>query len=221
MSSRVAETVERQSLGLKALFAGLDPATDSAVLDLGPASGTNLTFFSELGCRVHVADLYRSLWDSDGGRPTDAATFADACSSLLPSSGDHRFDYILTWDLFNYLTQDQITAVVEPLTALCKPGAVLFSMISIRHQIASRPGSFQILEPGKLSTQQVPSNARPSPEYKEPQLLRLLPGFLVRRCFLMRHGVQEYLFEYKPVSAGNQQLATGLPGPRPRSLRMP
>ncbi|MCB1036832.1 MAG: hypothetical protein KDD47_23605, partial [Acidobacteria bacterium] len=58
------EEGEYRSLGLQAWFDQLAPEASPAVLDLGPASGSNLNFFHELGARLHVADLYRSLAES-------------------------------------------------------------------------------------------------------------------------------------------------------------
>ncbi len=156
-----------------------------------------------------MADLYRSLWDSEAGHPQDSSGFGTACASLLPNG--QTFDFILLWDLLNFLTQPQISALLKPLTGLCKNGTLVFAMISIRPHIAPRPACFHILELDRLRTEEASTRVRPSPQYKEPELLRLLPHFQVRRCFLMRHGVQEYLFEYRKPAANTVKESPVIP----------
>jgi hypothetical protein len=49
-----------------------------------------------------------------------------------------------------------------------------------------------------------PSTAamRPAPRFPPALVERLTQGFVVVQSVLMRQGVQEYLFERKPASAG-------------------
>jgi len=189
---------EHRSPGFAALCSQLRPGGDAAVLDLGPASGANVAFFSEMGCRLHVSDLYRSLQDGAPRPAGDTQGFARACRELLPETDGSTFDYVLAWDLLNYLAPDEIEVLARYLTALCHPGTDLFTMISIRHQIPVRPLGYQILSQNELRYGEPARVLRDSPEYKEPTLLRLLPGFLVQRCFLLRNGMQEYLLRYSP-----------------------
>lgn len=188
------EEGQYRSLGLKAWFDQLGPAAAPSVLDLGPASGSNLNFFHEMGARMHVADLYRSLTESGERSREDPAIFHRACERMLPDPSQASFDLILTWDLLNYLSEQEIHTLARHLRAYCTERTFLFALVSIRHQLPAHPLSFQILEPGLLSYS-VPSQIlRPCPEYKEPHLLRLLGGaFQVQRCFLLRHGYKEFL----------------------------
>ncbi len=183
-----------RSLGLKAWFDQNGPSSAPSILDLGPASGSNLSFFHEMGARLHVADLYRSLSETGERSREDPAVFERACSRMLPDPSSTSFDLILTWDLLNYFSEQEIRTLARHLRGYCRRRTFLFSLISIRHQLPAHPLSFQILDPGSLSYS-VPSRVlRPCPEYKEPHLLRLLRGsFEVRRCFLLRHGYKEYL----------------------------
>ena len=183
-----------RSLGLKAWFDQIGPAFAPSVIDLGPASGSNLSFFHEMGARLHVADLFRSLSETGERSREDPAVFQRACCRMLPDPREASFDLILTWDLLNYLSEQEIRTLAEHLKGYCRRRTFLFSLISIRHQIPAHPLSFQILDPGSLSYS-VPSQVmRPCPEYKEPHLLRLLEGsFQVQRCFLLRHGYKECL----------------------------
>lgn len=194
---------EYRSPGFSIVSRLVEARPDSSILDLGPASGSNVGYFSELGCRLHVADLYRSL-NQENGRPAgETLGFARACREMLPDPEGGAFDFILAWDLLNYLTEDEIRVLARHLTALCRPGSELFALISIRHRIPSQPLRYQILEGGRLSYSEPSPHQRTSPEYKEPLLKRLLPGFAVERCFLLRHGFQEYLFRYQPESVAS------------------
>ena len=195
----------RTSMALPEILSETAGRWSHGVLDLGTATGTNLEFFCDLHPRVMFADLYRSLsgTEDDAGvartNPwADPLAFDRRCREILPLPGEQTFDLVVAWDLLNYLSQAQMAILMHHLTGLCRPGSLLFALISIRPQIAGRPLDFEIRGPREIAYRGSSARLRPGPHWKEPQILRTMPGFRVRASYLLRHGMQEYVFAYDP-----------------------
>jgi hypothetical protein len=182
-----------RSLALKGLLDGLRPGFTHDVLDLGPAIGTNVDFFSRLSCRVRVADLYWSLI----GEPRSSREplrFAAALPRLLPLDTEQHFDAILAWNIFDYLRADQIQALMARLAGACRPGARALAFVSTRHQVPARPPRYTIVDRENVACEGPAHPLRPCPRHPPTLLARLMPDYSVEAAFLMRNGIQEYLF---------------------------
>lgn len=191
------------------------------VLDLGTATGNNLEFFCELHPRVMFADLYSSLSNTDESAAdlglgashwSDPLAFDRLCREILPDPGEQIFDLIVAWDLLNYFTLPQIAILLHHLTGLCHPETLFFALVSIRPRVAARPLAFEIQGPREISYRSSTPQLRPGPHWKEPQLLRTMPGFRVQASYLLRHGVQEYVFVYDPPTKTEAAGATSSRG---------
>ena len=191
------EKDEYTSLGLRALLDSLGDRIQGGILDLGPAVGSNVDFFSKLSSSFYVADLFRALESNRPVTNTDEMHWDPVFEKILPYEEGSRFDLILGWDVINYLRAPQIEALARCLGPYCSADTVLFSMISTRKQIPARPRSYQVLSPEKLLYQTSTQAVRPCPLYKEPDLVRLLTGFRVKTSYLLRNGMLEYLFSYE------------------------
>ena len=181
-----------QSLALPALYRGLRTGTQK-ILDLGPAVGPNVAFFGRLPCTLFIADLHEALFPgtSDGAvRRKDS--FDDLLGLELPEDGG--FDLILAWDLLNYLDREEIRSLSRRLADVSSRGAMLFAMITTRRVMPNKPTVFRILSPDTLSYKLESGVKRAAPMYKEPDLGRVMPEFGVESTFLLRNGMQEYLF---------------------------
>lgn len=193
------------SLALGELFAGLHPDRAVHVLDLGPAVGANISWFStHFACSVEVADLYRSLPAAAGDDP------AAALAGALATEGE-AVDVVLAWDLLNYLEREQIRALCETLAPRCKPGAPLFAMLVTAREMPREPGTYLLQgeagrggdedddggggerEATSLLYRVDRSAGRPAPRYRPAEIDALSPGFEVDRNYLLRHGIQEYI----------------------------
>lgn len=182
------------SLALAELLAQIHPSRRIHVLDLGPALGANVSFWTErFLCTVEVADLYPSL---AGGPDEDPAA---AVAAALPlDEGTRRADVVLAWDLFNYLDRDRLRALGERLTERTRPGGLLFAMLWTGKEIPREPGRFTIREGGALVYGVEGERTRPGPRYRPAEIAAVTPGFSADRNFLLRHGVQEYLLLRDP-----------------------
>jgi hypothetical protein len=183
---------------LPALCRGLETGRQR-ILDLGPAIGSNVTFFSRLPCNLFIADLHEALFPGSAEGVMHRRDFFDGLlTAELPEESD--FDLILAWDLLNYLDPEELGALSSHLAAVCSPGAVLFAMITTRKVMPNKPPHFRILDPSRLSYEIESGVKREAPRYKEPELERAMPEFVVQSTFLLRNGMQEYLFTRRPSS---------------------
>jgi hypothetical protein len=186
-----------RSLALRALLDGLLPESRPAVLDLGPPLSGNLKFFSALSCRVRVADLHRSL----AAEPVEsrrAEAMAGLLERLLPLAPDERFDAVLAWDVFDYMRKDQVKATMARLMPRLQQTTHMLLLVSTRRQIPAVPTRYRILDRENLDCERPPRHGgpeamRPGPRYTQSDLGHMMPGLSVRRCYLLRSGMQEYL----------------------------
>lgn len=193
-----AASGQHQSLALPLLVKRLGGGLRRRVLDLGPAVGGNVAFLAGLSCRVHIADLQQSLFPPDEARPTMSdEAFEKLLGEDLPSG--EGFDVILAWDLFDYLEESRIGVLSCHLGRLCPAGSLLLVLASTRREIPDRPNRFEIVDSDHLAYEPDAGLLRPGPRYKEPVLRRCLPEFEVESTFLLRNGIQEYLFARRSI----------------------
>jgi hypothetical protein len=182
--------------GCKLFIQDLYPAIvplQAATLGLPPpGAGTAATID-----RAAVREA-RETWEAEqAGQPAEpglAGHFAD----LLSFPEDTRFDAVLIWDLLNYLDRREVAALARQLVRFCRPGALMFALISILKQIPAEPMRFRIIDDEHLAYERRTAAVRPCPRYAPAELNELLRGFRLDRSFLMRHGIQEYVFARGP-----------------------
>jgi hypothetical protein len=188
----------QRSLALRALVDGLRPAARPAVLDLGPPLAGNLKFFTALQCRLRVVDLYRSLVAEPIESRSPGAMRA-LVERLLPLEPDERFDALIAWDVFDYMRADQVEALMARVLPRLAPSAPVLVLVSTRPQIPGTPARYRILDRESLQGERTAREGaqeplRPGPRYTQSDLAHMMPGLSVRRCYLLRSGIQEYLF---------------------------
>lgn len=161
------------------------------MLDLGPASGSNVSFFAHRGCKLFIADLNSSLFGS-----TSLADRAEALDLALARDipTQETFDLVLLWDLLDYLDGTEIRILGSRLKPVCHATTLLYGMVSIRKEIPDRPSRFEILNVGSIRYSLGSQLPRQGPLHKEPDLAKLMSDFRVESTYLLRHGMQEYLF---------------------------
>jgi hypothetical protein len=192
------EKTKCTTLAFKALMEYFGEQRKREVLDLGPAIGANVDFFSQFSCQFYVADLIRSLESQQPEAVEEETAWDEVFADLLPYDEDTQFDLILAWDVFDYLSRVQIKSLVRHVSRFCESRTILFALVSTRREIPARPRSYHIVGYDKLLYHTATQAIRPCPRYKEPDLRRLMPGFEVKSTYLLRNGIQEYLFTYEP-----------------------
>ncbi len=185
-----AQSAEHTSLALEHALAPV-ASGGGFVLDLGPASGSNVSFFAERGCKLFIADVNSSLFGSSN--PPDRAEALDlALARDIPAT--ESFDLVLLWDLLDYLDDAEIRSLGSHLRPVCHATTLLYAMISIRKEIPDRPSRFEIRNVGSILYSPGSQFQRPAALHREPELAKLMPDFEVESTYLLRHGMQEYLF---------------------------
>lgn len=217
-----------RSLGLASLIEAFGGRPRLQVLDLGPAVGGNVEFLARFGCKLYIQDLYpalvplqaatvslsapgtatvatidraavreaRETWDAPD--PREEPGLVGRFEELLRFPDDTLFDAVLIWDLVNYLERREVAALARQLARFCRPGALLLALVSILKQIPAEPIRFRILDQDHLAYEPRTAALRPCPRYAPAELNELLRGFRLDRSFLMRHGIQEFLFAREP-----------------------
>ena len=193
------------SFVLEGLLTGLRPPPKKVVLDLGPANGGNLdqlAGFTGHHCKLFIANFFERLSEAGPSARRNIPTFTATCSRLLDFPAATRFDLILAWDVFNYLSLLEIEALVGHLSRHSHGGAHLMALVSIYKMIPDRPFRFCIRSADTLRYETLSRGLRDSPRYTENQLVKRMSGFQVDKAMLLRNGMQEYSFVLGTESEG-------------------
>jgi hypothetical protein len=168
---------------------------DCRVLDLGPSFGANVEFFSRCASRISIEDLYRTLLGL--GPPGDGAEhpYCPLFDALLPYRQEEPFDLVLLWGLLDHLDREEIRRLSSHLAAIGRRGTLVYALVSTRQRIPARPDDYKIADGNGLVALPTTDVQRDGPRHSQVRLLELMRGFRVQRSFLLRDGLQEYLFE--------------------------
>jgi hypothetical protein len=183
-------------LGFSALLQQLEPGHKYSILDLGRADGENINFWSQYPVRLWLPDFYRGIEDAKATAAEDASNeslFEQVLSDVL----ECRFDIVLGWDLFNYLEPGRLESFIGILRRICHPGSYLFVLISTLHLIPTEPTNFKILDSERLAYGNNSPVVRQCPRYQPRDIKLMMSGFDVLASYLLRHGMQEYLFVFQ------------------------
>jgi SAM-dependent methyltransferase len=167
-----------------------------AVIDLGPACGTNVSYLGEhLGCKIFVEDLFTDVERLVRARQADK--LAQYLASRFPH-GDGTVDGALCWDLIDYLPEPASRVLASQLTRLMRPGGVLLALFATVPRVNGYRTDYVIADDEHLRHRR-----RPTPLPSQPALLthdieRLFQGLLVDACFLLVRHQQEFLFRKPP-----------------------
>ena len=196
----------RLSNGLKELLWNLSGLERGALLDLGPAWQTTLSFFIERGFRVSSEDVLRAwktfLNEEEARLKQDFA--AGETLEMTPSARASRFlkenlqyprssfDAVLLWDLLDYLEQALVKQIVASLTELLRPGGVVFAMFHSR-----KPEGFQryrVVDSCTLQMVPAPVLCPAQKVYQNREIQDLFGRYRTMKSFIGRDQLRETLF---------------------------
>jgi hypothetical protein len=201
LTSLAPPGTERSTLAFKVLLESMAGIKRPRVLDLGAAVGTNVSFFSTYCCRLHICDLYSSIVEARAAGTLDLDDFDRHLATQIPDPESEPFDLILAWDLFDYFNSSELALLGSQLAGRCKTGGHIFALVSAKKRIPALPTCYHIVSSEILRYNPTTRAERHCPQYKQPDLARALPNLDVETSFLLRHGVQEYVFCYEPGSS--------------------
>ena len=179
------------------------------ILDLGPALGENVRWMQ--GSKLYIANFFETLTESGAASRLDAKAFRANCERLLQFPEDVRFDLVLVWDLFNYLSLPEVEVLAQRLVAVSREGTRIMALVSIQKTIPDRPFRFMIRNEDSLRYEVLTSAQRDCPRHTEAEILKRMAGFRVERGMLLRNGMREYCFarDEAPGSAAAPGKAAG------------
>ncbi|HKW57938.1 MAG TPA: class I SAM-dependent methyltransferase [Candidatus Acidoferrum sp.] len=196
----------RMSNGLKEFLWNLDGLGRGALLDLGPAWQTTLTFFIERGFRVSSEDILREwkeflreeearLQSPDLASETLDMTPAGRAARFLNSNLQYArasIDAVLMWDLLDYLEPALAKQMVANLTEWLRPGGVVFALFH-----SKKPEGFQRYRVADSTTLQIISASVLCPAqkvYQNREIQDLFARFRTMKSFVSRDQLRESLF---------------------------
>lgn len=174
-------------------FLGLLRARNSPVLlDLGPVVGHNITYLGEeLGCKIHVEDLYADL-----DRHVRAGTL-DAFPAFLKGRfpyADAAIDGILCWDLIDYLDLASAQALAQQLTRVLRRGGPLLGFFGTAASRQITYTKYIIVNDHGLKHRRYPAALPPQRVLLNRDIIKLFDGLRVSDSFLLKAHVREILF---------------------------
>ncbi len=173
-----------------------------SVLDLGPATPSNLEFFLGRGARLTVADF--------------APSRGDTLSELIRAEPGTHFDLVLAWDFLNYLPRERLGLLAAKPRALLPPGN-------------DRPRAHRDRTTNVRNAEALPDRGRGNAGVRKGRedgsfrrlatwsrtSLRCMPGLIVEHRFQLRNEMLEYLFSYRT------RLRVAYSAPAPSGRRDP
>ena len=196
----------QRSLALKTLTQRLRREKQYNVLDLGCSVRQNVEFCSNFCRKLYIEDFYCTLSSFDFLSPEDGVPLKTVYQYLLPFQPGTHFDIILTWDLLNYLNELEFQELMCHLGRFCRRDTLLLAFISTLKSIPEHPARYSIIDNETISSQKLSDIVRPCPQYQEPQLVKLMPGYVVLNSYLLRNGFKEYLFSFSPEGHPNRRF---------------
>jgi hypothetical protein len=104
-----------QSNLLSAAFKRLDLKKRLVVLDMGHASSSTVSFFNHFRCRLSFVDMHNESFITCPNLDLSHEELVGQMTELLNLDANIKIDICLFWDLFNYLDDAMIKALIEAL----------------------------------------------------------------------------------------------------------
>jgi hypothetical protein len=199
MKTSSPEQTAYGSLALDALCRKLQDIGVCDILELGPARGRNIGFWSRFSPSIYIADLRSNL-------PLPAMTPESPdredrpepdWGQILQLPDDRRFNVILAWDLLNYLEITDVSSLIRYLARFCRPGAILLALMYDQKQMPAEITIYQILDEKMLSYENSSQEMRNCPRHQPRAIAEAMQKFHPSDSFRLKNGIIEYLFIYE------------------------
>ena len=187
------------------------------ILDLGPAAGGTVSFFSQFRCRLTCWYVSAQLHDSGVSIPESVPESIQESSnvdSIDADAGDsgssdsdqmdrltalftiplkEPLDLLLSWELFNYIDLGSLKQLVPILADMVKVGGVIHGISAAGVRGAMFPPAYSVLSATSFLRMQERDAHRSPGELYQHQLQRIFKPFRLNRTILLRNGLHEYV----------------------------
>ena len=186
--------------GLQRFLSYLGGRESSALLDMGPVVGSNVTFFGEqLGCKIFVEDLF-----------ADVESFLRrGAAEELPEFFEHRLtqpdasvDGVLCWDLFDYLERPAAERLARHVVRVLKPGGTVLSLFGTSSATNQHYTKHAVVDADHLEHRPYDAVRGKRPAWGSRDAIRLFDGLAVAETYLLKIRIREMLFR-KPDAAAS------------------
>ncbi len=203
-TATASERVPRKSTGLGELVRALSRLDGQSVLDLGPTSPANLSFFTNQGQRTYSEDVLLASRNGDyrtSGNNGESHIDADRFLADNLTFPNETFDAVLLWDMPDYLDEALVKPVVQRIHAITKPGALMLAFFHTKDAGTDAPYQrYHIAAPDTLELQRISSgredryaNFRLQRIFNNRHIENLFSDFRSLKFFLGRDNVREVL----------------------------
>src|ERR1017187_4717225 len=146
VSSRITPaqngTSTRASRGLEEFFHHIHGLSGLTLLDLGGATQQNVSFITDLGHRLYSENFLQILSETVGPDGVADQSNPGRIDYFLRQALDYpegHFDGVLVWDVLEHLAPALLTAVVERLHRICRPGSYLLAFFHADDKLEAVP----------------------------------------------------------------------------------
>jgi hypothetical protein len=162
------------------------------ILDLGPFSGSNVTFFGQLlSCKVLIEDLFE---DFDRHAREGRLDALPPFLSKRFTVADASVDGVLLWDLCDYLDRPAAQALGTALTRLLRPDGALLAFFGNASHIGSPCTKFIVADESHLRVRPHTSTVARQGWLQNRDIIKMFEGMRVADSFLLKNGRREMLF---------------------------
>ena len=163
------------------------------LLDLGPATEQNMTFFGEqIQCKIFIEDLFSDI----DQHVIQGKTLAleNFFISRFSQSND-SVDCVLAWDLFDYLEQPAKEALATQLMRIIRPSGFLLTFFSGSQSDNLVYTRRIILDESTLKNREYPGACNKKSPMLNRDIIKLFDQLQVVEQLLLRTSVREILFQ--------------------------
>jgi len=187
---RAEDFKTRHSNGLDQFFSYIKGESGLSILDLAGANQSNVSFITNLGHRIYSEDFLRSLRFAANG---DGQLSLDTFLTQNLNHPDASFDGVLVWDVLEYLNAPLLSATVQRLLRITKPGSYLFAVFQAQDKIESTPQYAFRIQDSKTLLVADRGHRKPEQVFNNRSLEKLFQEFDSLKFFLARDKLREVI----------------------------
>lgn len=181
-----------------------NPDKKQRILDLHPATNSVFqyladpnTIYTSLSFYEKYSREYERIEnDNEDEKPIN---INDVIQKVLNGVSDHKYNVILTWDLFNYFNRKIVIQLMAILSSLCSPGAFLHSFNWERDQIPRIPGKFELLSDTDVIYHPKSADTVKCSTFTPQALQDMMPSFVVHRTLTYSQRAFEILLQFNKL----------------------
>ncbi len=171
-------------------YLGARPAP--VLLDLGPAVGSNVTFFGEqLNCKVYVEDIFA---DFDRHLRENSLDKFPAFLSKRFTLEEGTVDGVLLWDLFDYLDRPSARVLASAIVRLLRLDGALLGFFGTTSQPRKGFTKFVIVDEAHVRHRPYASAAIRQRSPQNRDIIKMFEGLRVSDSFLLQNNLREIVF---------------------------